>query len=379
MQYRKFGPLDWQTSALGFGCMRLPTLGEYAKIDEPEAIMMIRKAIDGGVNYVDTAYGYHGGNSEVVVGKALADGYRSKVKVATKMPMWHVKEVSDFDRLLSEQLSRLGDEHIDLYLLHALNRDTWELAKRLDFAEWARKAIADGRIGCLGFSFHAEYDVFEDIIHGYDEWAFCQIQYNYMNENHQAGTKGLELAASKGLAVVVMEPLLGGNLVNPPEPIERLWNESDRDWSAAEWALQWLWNRDEVSVVLSGMSTMEQVEQNLESADRSRVGVLTERDLETVETVRFTYEKIRPIPCTSCRYCMPCEYGVDIPRNLALYNTAYTYNRFAEERRSYAGMDAAIRADQCTACKECESKCPQNIRISEWMSCIREELGAPAK
>ena len=377
MQYRKFGQLDYMGSALGFGCMRLPTKGEYSVIDEPEATRMIRYAIDAGVNYVDTAYGYHGGNSEVLVGSALRDGYRRKVKLATKMPMWSVEKRDDFDRLLNEQLEKLGDEHIDFYLLHSLDKARWELAKKLDIYSWADGALADGRIGSLGFSFHDDYEVFENIISDYDGFDFCQIQYNYMNEEVQAGTKGFELAVEKGLAMVIMEPLLGGNLVNPPKPIQDIWDSSGRAWSAAEWALQWLWNKPGTSVVLSGMSTMEQVEQNIESADRSEPNQLCERDLGTVEQVRFTYEHIRPIPCTQCQYCMPCSHGVNIPGNLQMYNTAYMYNQMDQQKTTYGNMEAAIKASECTACLECEEKCPQNIKISEWMSCIDSEMGSP--
>jgi predicted aldo/keto reductase-like oxidoreductase len=377
VQYRTFGRTGWQASVLGFGCMRLPTRGSYPEIDEPEAIRMIRHAIDHGVNYVDTAWGYHGGNSETVLGKALKGGYRDRVKVATKLPMWELKKKADMDRILGTQLERLGVEQIDLYLLHSLGKKHWETALALQTLPWAERAIADGRIGCLGFSFHDELDVFKQIVDGYDGWSFCQIMYNYLFEQKQAGTEGLRYAAARGLPVVVMEPLFGGNLVSGPEAVLELWGSAESKRSPADWALQWLWSKPEVTVVLSGMSEFRQVEENLRSAEAARPGRLTPRELELVGQVRDTYERLRPIPCTSCNYCMPCPSGVNIPQNLSLYNTAVMFNQFERQRSEYRNMKAEERASACTQCLQCEEKCPQKIKISEWMSCIDGEL-APA-
>ncbi|MHB0878767.1 MAG: aldo/keto reductase [Anaerolineae bacterium] len=376
MQYRKFGKLDWQASALGFGCMRLPTLGAYEKIDEPEAIRMLRYAIDNGVNYVDTAYGYHGGNSEGVVGKALQDGYRGKVKLATKLPPWHVNSAADFDRIFDEQLSRLQTDTIDRYLLHSLSADSWHKIRDFGVLEWAERQMAAGRIGVLGFSFHDALPAFREIVDAYDNWAFCQIQYNYLNETEQAGTEGLLYAAGKGLAVVIMEPLLGGNLTRAPQPVQDLWNTAATKRSPAEWALQWLWNKPEVSVVLSGMSTMEQVQQNLASADASGVGTLSPADVALVGQVRDRYSTLCPIPCTACEYCMPCPSGVNIPRNFAIYNQGVMYDRADASRSEYVhDLEASARASQCTQCRQCELKCPQHIEISEWMTYVDEVLG----
>jgi uncharacterized protein len=376
MQYRQFGKLNWKGSALGFGCMRLPVIdGDYNKIDEPEAIRMLRHAIDHGVNYVDSAYGYHGGNSEVVLGKALLDGYRAKVHLATKLPVWHVKEYSDFDRLLNEQRGRLQVDTIDVYLLHALGAESWHKVRDLGVLKWAEGALADGRIGCLGFSFHDNYDAFKEIVDAYDKWAMCQIQYNYMDIENQAGTKGLQYAGSKGLAVVIMEGLLGGKLTNPPDAVKELWSNAPRQRSAAEWALQWLWNQPEVSVVLSGMSTMEQVQQNLESAGRAQVGGLTAGELALVDKARETYKALCPIPCTNCKYCMPCPNGVNIPDNFSRYNDGVMFNSVAQACEEYKDWTAAERADQCIQCRECEDKCPQKIEISEWMQVVHGVLG----
>jgi predicted aldo/keto reductase-like oxidoreductase len=374
MQYRRFGKLDWKVSALGFGCMRLPTKGQHENIDEPEATRMLRYAIDHGLNYVDTAYPYHGGNSERFVGRALKDGYREKVSLATKLPCWEVEASEDFDRFLNEQLEKLQTDHIDFYLLHALNEKIWHKVRDLDVLAWAEGAMADGRIGHLGFSFHDEYAVFKEIVDACD-WTFCQIQYNYMDIENQAGTHGLQYAASKGLAVVIMEPLLGGKLVNPPEPVQELWDTAARKRSPADWALQWLWNQPQVSVVLSGMSTMEQVEQNIASADGSGVNVLTAEELALVEQVRKTYVELCPIPCTKCEYCMPCPNGVDIPRNFEAYNQGVMYDKPDRAREAYTGIAEEARASACIQCRECEELCPQSIPISEWMPRVHEVLG----
>jgi len=380
LQYRKFGTLDWKVSALGFGCMRLPTLGEnngatQGAIDEAEATRMLRWAIDQGLNYLDTAYPYHGGQSEVLVGKALQDGYRDKVRLATKLPTWAVNEYADFDRLLNEQLGKLQTEHVDLYLLHALRRSSWEKVRDLDVLRWAEGAMADGRIGHLGFSFHDTYDVFEEIVDAYDGWEFCQIQYNLIDLENQAGTKGLRYAAEKGLAVVVMEPLLGGRLARPPKAVERLWAEAAIQRTPVEWALQWLWHQPEVATVLSGMSTMEQVRENVAYAARSQVGGLTDEELARVAEVRDRYLELSPIPCTQCRYCMPCPNGVDIPGNFAQYNTAALYDELEGARGWYEKANAATLASACIQCRVCEEHCPQEIPIADWMPVVDEVLG----
>jgi len=375
VQYRRFGELDWKVSALGFGCMRLPTKGGPEDIDEPEATRMLRYAIDHGLNYVDTAYPYHGGNSEWFVGRALRNGYREKVRLATKLPCWKVEAWEDFDRFLNEQLEKLQTDHIDFYLLHSLNQESWHKVRDLGVLKWAEGAIADGRIGHLGFSFHDKYEVFQEIIDAYDGWTFCQIQYNYMDVENQAGTRGLKYAASKGLAVVIMEPLLGGRLVDPPEPIQRLWDTAPKKRTPADWALQWLWNQPEVSVVLSGMSTMQQVKENIASADVSGIGTLTEEELALIERVREKYMELCPIPCTKCGYCMPCPNGVDIPRNLETYNHGVMYDKPDYARRSYAWIPEEARASACIQCRECEELCPQGIPISEWMPLVHTVLG----
>jgi predicted aldo/keto reductase-like oxidoreductase len=376
MQYRKFGKLDWKPSALGFGFMRLPTIDDDAgHIDQAKATEMVRTAIDAGLNYIDTAYVYHNQTSETALGIALQDGYRDKVRIATKLPIWLVNESDDFDRMLNEELERLQTDHIDFYLMHSLNKSTWEKVQKLGLLEKAEAAVEDGRIRYIGFSFHDKLEVFKQIVDGYDKWTFCQIQYNYMDINHQAGTAGLRYAAEKGLAVVIMEPLRGGRLAADLPAANPIWAQAKNQRTPADWALQWLWSQPEVSVVLSGMSTLEQVEQNLASADASRVGLLNEEELDLIGKVRETLSSLSPIGCTACEYCLPCPNGVNIPYLFHLYNriavfddlegTITTYKTFVKEEE---------RAENCIQCGECLSKCPQQLPISDWMPVIDDVL-----
>lgn len=371
MLYRRFGRLNWEASALGFGTMRLPIIeGDAANIDQEEAIRMIRYAIDHGVNYIDTAYVYHQGHSEVTVGKALQNGYRDKVRLATKMPVWEIESQEDMDKCFFEQLSRLQMDYVDFYLLHALNREAWGKLKNLHVQNWLEKKVAEGKIHHLGFSFHDEYDVFKQIIDDYDSWAFCQIQYNYVDENYQAGTRGLRYAASKGLAIVVMEPIAGGKLaIKPPKPIQALWKKMGIKRKPAEWALRWVWNHPEVSVVLSGMSTMSQVIENVESANHSQPNSLTEKQLAVFSRVRRKYKKLGFVSCSGCRYCMPCPQGVNIPEILALHNEYYVRNREKEVKSKYQKqIPPENRAKKCIRCGRCEEICPQKMPIRELLA-----------
>jgi predicted aldo/keto reductase-like oxidoreductase len=376
MKYRKFGSLDWQASVLGFGAMRLPVVGKDAsRVDEPEAIKMIRHAVDQGVNYIDTAYTYHENKGEIVVGKALQNGYRKKVKLATKLPSWLVEKPDDFDRFLGEQLDKLQTDHIDFYLLHALNSTYWPRLRDWKVLNRAEDAIADGRIFHLGFSFHDEFEVFKNIVDGYDNWALCQIQYNFMDIEYQAGTKGLQYAADKGLAVVIMEPLRGGQLTHKvPQSVGELWESAAVRRTPADWALQWIWNYAEVSAVLSGMTTMQQVFDNLDSADRSGAGKLSEGELTLIDKVREEYRRLTPVACTNCRYCMPCPNGVEIADILNYYSDAIVYDNPGAPRFLYRNLPEDKQADNCVECFECEEKCPQGISISEYLKKAHEWL-----
>ncbi len=379
MEYRRFGTLDFACSALGFGAMRLPLHGAAPDdIDREEARRMLRRAVDLGVNYVDTAYNYHGGASEEWLGWALADDYRERVKVATKLPAWKVERRDDFDRFLGEQLERLGCA-IDFYLLHSLDADTWrDNVLAHDVLGAAEAALSDGRIAHFGFSFHDTYDAFVEILEGSDLWEFCQIQYNYMDEEYQAGTRGLSAAAERGLGVVVMEPLRGGQLARPTPQVAALWDAAQRDLescvpaavcppeSPVEWALRWVWEHPEVSLLLSGMSTMEQVEQNIRYAGRSTVPVGA-AEHAAIARVRDAYRDAIPIPCTSCKYCLPCPNKVAIPDILELYNEAVAYADLDGARRRYTWIDEGSGADACTQCGTCEERCPQHIAIAAWL------------
>ncbi|HUS59915.1 MAG TPA: aldo/keto reductase [Nevskiaceae bacterium] len=376
MRYRSFGKLDWRPSALGFGAMRLPIVdGDSSKIVEAKAIKMIRYAIDQGVNYIDTAYPYHKGNSEIVVGKALKDGYRKKVKLATKLPVWLVEEGKDFDKFLDEQLKKLKVNHIDFYLFHGLDRQRWEKICKLDIFSWAEKALSDGRIGYLGFSFHDSYKVFQKIIDDYNKWTFCQIQYNFLDVDFQAGKRGLKYAASKGLAVVVMEPLKGGKLAELPQAIQKMWQKAKAKRTPVDWALQWVWNQPRISLLLSGMSTLQQVKENVQSANLSAVNSLKPEELSLIDQIREKYEKLVPISCTQCKYCLPCPQGINIPRILDIYNNAKFFGRLKKAKSSYQSLDK--KASSCVQCGQCEKLCPQKIEIRKWLKKADALLSSP--
>ena len=390
MRYRPFGPLGFKVSVLGFGAMRLPVLDTRSgQIDREEARRLLHTAIDGGVDYVDTAWPYHGGESEKWLGWALQGGYRERVRIATKLPTWKIERREDFDRYLDEQLERLGTA-IDVYLLHGLDEESWRdnvLAHGVLAA--AERALGDGRIGHLGFSFHDTYETFVRIVDGSDLWECCQIQYNFMDEEYQAGTQGLEYAAGKGLGVIVMEPLRGGRLARPTPEVAALWAAAQRDLGASvpaavrlpetpvEWALRWVWDRPEVATVLSGMSTLEQVEQNLRYADGAAPRSLTAAEHAVIARVRDAYRRAIPIPCTACKYCLPCPQGVAIPDILELYNDAAVYEDEEGSRAGYGWIDEAARADRCTQCRECEDRCPQGIAIASWLDKAQAFLTSP--
>ncbi len=372
MQYRTFGKTGIKVSELGFGCMRFPIIGnDKTKIDEDQAIKMVHHAIEQGINYFDTAYPYHAedfskaGNSEPFLGKALKDGYREQIYLATKLPCWLVETREDMDKFLNEQLERLDTEYFDFYLLHALNRKTWDKMLSLGVLEFLQQAIKDGKIRFAGFSFHDEVDLFKEIVDAYD-WSFCQIMYNYFDEHFQAGREGLNYARMKGLGVIAMEPLRGGALVNGlPEEAKELLHGIAPDRKEVGWALGWLWNQPQVTVVLSGMSTMEQVKENMELAGRQWQNPWTSVDQEAVEKVTRIIKNLEKVPCTNCGYCLPCPEGVDIPRNFALYNEHYMLSDPAAKGRYLGLLGEVERASNCVECGICLEKCPQQIAIPD--------------
>lgn len=374
MQYRNFGKLGFETSTFGLGTMRLPLKKledgstDYAQIDEKEATDMVHYAIDNGVNYIDTAYTYHGGNSERLVGKALKNGYREKVKLATKLPTWMVSKYEDFEKFLDEQLNRLQTDYIDFYLLHTLNREIWTKVKSLGVLDFLDKALSKGKIKHAGFSFHDQPDVFKDIIDSYDKWSMCQVQYNILDEHAQAGIEGIKYAASKGMPVVIMEPLRGGSLASRvSDEIKTVWNKAGIKRSHVDWAFRWVCNHPEVTVVLSGVSTMGQLKEDIELFDDMYPNSMSERELEIVREVQQYYKSKIQVGCTGCRYCMPCPSGVEINSIFRRYDDAALFNSFYEHRKNYKkniiekGKDASL----CIECGQCESVCPQHIGIIE--------------
>ncbi|HYH03721.1 MAG TPA: aldo/keto reductase [Bacillota bacterium] len=379
MLYRKFGKTGEMVSALGFGCMRLPVIGgDPTQIDEEQATKMIRYAIDAGVNYVDTAYPYHGngfnqgGASEPFVAKALKEGYRERVKLATKLPSWLVKTRSDMDKFLNEQLERLETDTIDFYLVHTLNKSLWPLVKENGVFEFLNRAIQAGKIRYAGFSFHDQVGLFKEIVDAY-EWSICQIQYNYLDENYQAGREGLEYAARKGMGVAIMEPLRGGKIVNLPQVAKAILNRAEVQRSTAEWGLRWVWNHPEVSVVLSGMSTLEQVVENIKIAGEAEAHSLSAKETGLIEEVKNLFMEKVKVNCTACSYCMPCPAGINIPNCFSAYNEHWVFDGAPEARESYAvTAKLAAPVSKCVECGQCESHCPQGIAIREELKRVKE-------
>jgi hypothetical protein len=369
MQYRSFPRIPGApVSVLGFGCMRLPVLGgDPKRIDDEAAQPLLRRAIDAGVNYVDTAYPYHGGESEPFVGRALRDGYRDKVHLATKLPVWLVQEAGDWERLLDEQLRKLDTDRIDFYLLHALNADRWRTVLGLKGLAAMERAKADGRIRHLGFSFHDALKVFKPIVDGYD-WEFCQIQLNFIDPGFQAGIEGLNHAAARGVGAIAMEPLRGGTLAwEQPPDVQAIWARTTELRPPAEWALRWVWNHRSVVTALSGMNAIAQLDENLAAADRAQAGGLDARDLTLVEEVRSLYAARMRVPCTTCGYCAPCPSGVAIPEVFNSYNTGSMFGNWQAAGGGYRMFVAGPGhgADRCQACGTCEPQCPQQIPIME--------------
>ena len=380
MLYRKIPKTGDELSILGFGLMRLPVTKD-GKIDEPRTIQQIRSAIDQGVNYLDTAWPYHAGESETVMGRALADGYRDKVRIATKLPSWMIKSRADMDTYLDAQLEKIQTDRIDYYLLHALAGEPWDQLNALDVIDFLDKAKADGRIVNAGFSFHGRLPDFKRIVDAYP-WEFCQIQYNYLDEENQAGTEGLRYAASKGLGVVIMEPLRGGNLAlpTPPPEVAAIWERAVTARTPVEWALRWVWDHPEVTVVLSGMNDEAQIEENLAVAAEARPNSLTAEERTLVEEAGRQYKALMKVGCTGCGYCMPCPSEVHIPGCFEVYNKMHMFGNPQEGKVLYAIRMSGIisgtagYASQCVQCGECLEKCPQEIQIPDVLEQVAEEL-----
>lgn len=369
-----------QLSILGFGCMRLPTKG--GGIDEDRAIKMIRNAIDYGVNYFDTAYFYHNGKSESLLGEALTGGYREKVKIATKLPPFLISKLEGGKKIFATQIARLETDYIDYYLLHMLtDKATFDRMVDLGIMEWLEKLKKERIIYNIGFSFHGNKTDFEQIIQAYP-WDICQIQYNYLDENNQATKSGLQLANSLGIPVVIMEPLRGGKLVNnlPAEAIKEFESYHEKR-TPAEWALRWLWDQPEINVVLSGMSDEKQLEENVRIASKAEANSLRSEELIIFEKVKAILHEKTKIPCTGCGYCMPCPYGVDIPGCFASYNDKYLLglkqNRWHYMQTLGVLSKRPAYASICKECRKCEESCPQKILISKELKIVKKEMELP--
>ncbi len=381
------GSLDWNVSALGLGCMRLPPRRiNRIRAETKKSIELIRYGIDKGINYLDTAWPYHLGDSEKILGDALQEGYREKVYLVTKLPIFMVRKTKDFDKYLSSQMKRLQTDYLDGYFFHALNKGQLEKIKRLDLITKMEEAKKEGLIRSIGFSFHDTLPVFKEIV-DYYSWDISQIQYNYMDTCVQATTDGLNYAHKKGIAVVVMEPLKGGTLVNPPIEAIKLLNSAEKKKTSVEWALQFLWNKPEISVVLSGMGSKEMIEENCEIADRSGVNSLTLQDQKIIDKLAEIYREQIKVSCTACGYCMPCPEGVDIPQNFACLNNVFLeksrFRRF-QTRRAYKKLKSSKNkvnlsipdgnAKLCNKCGQCVEKCPQRINIPEELEKVKKNL-----
>ena len=371
MKYRNIGSrIEGTYSALGFGCMRFPMKEAEGKweIDLPQVEQMFEQALDAGVNYFDTAYPYHDGMSERIVGDLLCSRHRDRFSLATKMPVWQVEKEEDFETIFNEQLEKLKTDHIDFYLIHAIDKEKWDKMVGFNVKQWLINKQKEGKIRYKGFSFHGAPQDFIDIVDDWkDDWDFCQIQYNFIDTQNQAGTAGLLHAASMGIGVIIMEPLLGGSLVDPPQPVREIWDNADVSRTPVEWALQWLWDQKEVAVVLSGMSSLAQLEENLAIANRSEIGFLTDAQKQLFPKAEALYKELRPVPCTACEYCLPCPNGVAIPGVFRFYNDAVGYNQAPGIRKGGYNwwIKEEAQGDKCIECGECMSKCPQSIDIIE--------------
>lgn len=378
MQYRTLGSTGQKVSALGFGCMRLPTTDGQggANVDAAEAVKMLQRGIDGGINYLDTALVYHGGVSEEVVAKALQNGYRERhggVMVATKLPTWDKSALAKPDKILDAQLKTLGVDCIDVYFLHCLHVHAWHDCQRRKLPEWLDRKKREGKIRYAAFSFHDSYSVFKEIVDAF-AWDVVQIQYNYMGESVQAGKRGLQYAASKGMAVIAMEPLFGGVLADPPGPLGEQFKSAKKD--PVGIALRWIWNQPEISLLLSGMSTMAQVEHNLGIAGSSGVASMNDDDVAFTKNVQKLFGEMLPIACSKCRYCDGCPAGVDIAGNFEAYNNAKILSGNAVlSRNLYGMMNPENRASACTDCGTCETKCPQQLPIRSLLKDVAKFLG----
>jgi hypothetical protein len=384
MRYRKMGKTNVDVSILGFGAMRLPMVGNptgmagfdpNVPIDEVHATKMVEHALESGVNYFDTAYGYHGGQSEKFMGKVLKS-YRSKVMIATKLPPFMVEKPQDMERIFNEQLGKLQTDYLDFYLLHGIDGVSWNKMKEMGALEFLDQLRSSGRIRFAAFSFHDEIKAFKQIVDAYS-WDMCQVQCNFYDQIYQAGKEGIAYAASRGLGVVVMEPLRGGRLTDRiPAEVQALWDSAKVKRTPVDWAMNWVWNHPEVSLALTGSSTLEQLKENVRVAKNGAAGSFTPEEFALVDKARAEYRKGLKVDCTGCGYCMPCPNGVNIPQNFSLYNDAFLFNSMEQSKFFYNRfLKPDQRASGCFECKICEDKCTQKIPIIKELKEVHNALG----
>jgi len=373
MQYREFSVNKLNVSLLGLGCMRFTVLeNDNSKIDVDRSTSIVRYALEKGINYFDTAYPYHGGESEAFLGRALEGIRREDYHLATKSPVWLMENHDDFMKYLDEQLVNLNTNYVDFYLFHALNKNSFEKIKSLEFERFVERAKEEGKIRYIGFSFHDELPIFKEIIDHYP-WEFCQIQLNYMDTEYQAGLAGLEYAKNRGIDVVVMEPLKGGKLAQSPEDVLQVWNRSQTSRTPVRWALKWLHGLQGISVVLSGMSSLDQLEENIGIS--SDDDVLSPEDMDIVNMAAQIYRSRTKVDCTGCKYCIPCPQNVAIPNIFQLYNDAHVYGSMEEASKSYSILvEKEEDSSRCVECGLCEEKCPQNLAIIQYLKDARDDL-----
>ena len=378
MLYREVPKNGDKLSILGYGCMRLPS--RLQSINEKLAEKQIMKAIERGVNYFDTAYPYHSKKSEPFIGKVLSrNGCRDKIKIATKLPHWMTQSKEEMEKILDEQLFKLQTDRIDYYLIHALSGELWETAKNKGVIEFMEDALQKGKIINAGFSFHGLAEEFNPIVDDFD-WTFCQIQYNFLDTQNQAGTAGLKYAASKDMAVVIMEPLRGGNLAKTPPPsVKNIWLKAENKKTPVEWSLGWIWNHPEVTVVLSGMNNDDHIDENLAIAGKARPGYLTDEELDLVEEAAAEYRQVMRVGCTGCQYCMPCPAGVNIPSCFDWYNSKHAF-KDKKAKLMYIFQNGGIVTDKpsmasmCVQCEKCLDKCPQHLPIPDLLKDVQEDM-----
>lgn len=387
MKYRKFPKIqDKEISVLGFGTMRLPLINNTKEIDVETTRTIIKTAISEGVNYFDTAYPYHEEKSEVVLGKILKEeSLRDSIYIADKCPTWLINDENDFEKILDEQLSRLQTDYIDFYLLHALNATSWEKIKKLHGLQFLEKAKRSGKIKHIGFSFHDSFDVFKKIIDEYNNWEFCQIQYNYIDEDTvekgaNPGWQALAYAGRKSIGVIVMEPLHGGLLATPPKNLLKIFASAETPRIPAEWAFKFVWESQDVVTALSGMNSLDQIFINCALASAATPNSLPQKELEVIEKAKKWFTSRIITNCTGCRYCMPCPQKIDIPSILRIYNQASMKGAFEENQPKTVSLEykqlfeTGYGADKCISCRACETKCPQNIDISEKIKIAHKKL-----